>query len=273
MRSECYLCGGTDPQVVAAIDKWRILRCAECGLGWLDPWPEVSQLSELYDEAYFTDHRIMVAETDEQLAKKVADQASLVRFVRRYRGSGVLLDIGCASGYFIARAREAGYEVQGLEISEWAVRQGRDRLGLQITQGTIESCDFQPSSFDAITMLHVAEHLEDPVKSIAKIREWLKPDGVLVLACPNMGSFDARKYGADWAGWRIPYHLWHFSPRSLSGILDRAGFRTICVRTEPSRWIKEKVRSIPIVSISRNIVSAFFSGRDMRLVAEWDTVT
>jgi len=267
MTPECNLCGAADARVMLSAGEWRVLKCPHCELGWLDPKPDARRLAELYDEDYFTRHKIMTSDDDEQLARKVAGQRSWVNFVRRHKKVGSLLDIGCASGYLLARAREVGYEVRGIEVSEWAVQQGRERLGLDIRQSTIESADFAPASFDVITMLHVVEHLEEPVNNLIKVREWLKPDGVLIVACPNTNSFDAAKYGAEWTGWSIPYHIWHFTPKSLGIILNRARYEVTAVQTLPSKWVKDKLRRIPVVGLTRNIVCRWFSGRDMRLAA------
>ncbi|MHB1190363.1 MAG: class I SAM-dependent methyltransferase, partial [Armatimonadota bacterium] len=168
--------------------------------------------------------------------------------------------------HFSAAARDAGFDVRGIEISEWAVKEGIQRLDLEIEQGVIESVDY-PAAFDAVTMWHVVEHFEDPVASLAKVREWLAPGGLLVIECPNSGSFDAERYDTEWAGWRIPYHLWHFTPKSLAAVLERAGYEVVRVQTTRSLWIKEKIRKIPVLSIARTPISACFTGRDMRIVA------
>lgn len=266
MMPNCYLCGCADTRTVETIGEWRILKCTNCDLGWLDPRPE-STSDELYGREYFSQHRIMTAETDEELAAKVAAQGSRVRFIRRYRDVGRLLDIGCASGHFLARARESSYVVQGLETSEWAVQEGRKRLGLDIEQGTVETAEFEEASFDVITLWHVVEHLDDPIRSLSTVLGWLKPGGALVLECPNSGSFDAGKYGPEWPGWSIPYHLWHFTPRSLSAVLDRAGYEVVGIQTLPSQWLRERLRRIPLLGLARILICPLFTGRDMRLVA------
>ena len=266
MTSTCYLCGPADARVIMTIDEWRILKCPICGLGWLDHRPE-SASEELYGREYFSQHRIMTAETDEELAAKTTSQGSRVRFMRRYKGTGSLLDIGCASGHFLARARESGYVVQGLETSEWAVQEGRKRLGLDIEHGTVETAGFEKASFDLVTMWHVVEHLDDPIQSLSTVLGWLKQEGILVIECPNIGSFDAAKYGPKWSGWSMPYHLWHFAPRSLSAVLDRAGFDVMRIQTTPSQWLRERLRRIPLLGLARNLICPLFTGRDMRLVA------
>lgn len=263
-RSVCAICGGIEGALVVSLGEWRVLRCQQCGLGRLDPRPDAT--SQQYGEEYFAENKIMTADTDEELARKVAGQRSRARFIKRYMPSGHLLDIGCASGYFLARAREEGYRVRGIEVSKWAVQEGRNRLELEIDEGTTENLDFPAGTFDIVTMWHVLEHVERPIEAISKVRGWLRKDGILVIECPNMESFDARRQGERFA-WRIPYHLWHFTPRSLAEILHRSGYEVLRTETMRSQWMRDTLRRVPVVGLLRNPKAALFSGRDMRLVA------
>jgi hypothetical protein len=52
----------------------------------------------------------------------------------------------------------------------------------------------------------------------------LAPRGVLVVAVPNYTSFDAQKYGAYWAAYDVPRHLWHFSPDTMQRFGAKHGF-------------------------------------------------
>lgn len=264
-QSVCAICGGTEGGLVIAFGEWRVLRCPKCDLGRLDPKPDMA--SQQYGEEYFAEHRIMTAGTDDELARKIAGQRSRVNFIKRYKPSGQLLDIGCASGYFLARAREEGYGVHGIEVSEWAVQEGRSRLGLEIDKGNTDDVDFPDGSFDIITMWHVIEHVEQPIEALSEVRRWLKQDGLLVIECPNMDSFDARRCGKDWRGWSIPYHLWHYTPASLAMMLQRSGYEVLHTEKLRSQWIRDTLRRVPIVGLLRNPISSLFSGRDMRMVA------
>lgn len=263
----CAICGGSESVPVISLGEWRVLRCPRCNLGRLDPWPDSAVGSEKYGPEYFAEHKIMTSETDDELARKIAGQRSRVEFLRRHKSAGSLLDIGCASGYFLARAREKGFEAHGIEVSEWAVQEGRKRLGLDIDQGTTDDLEFAAGSFDVVTMWHVLEHVEKPVETLVRIRGWLKQDGVLVLECPNMDSFDARRYGAQWRGWSLPYHVWHYTPESLAAVVQESGYEVVHAESLRSEWIRDTLRRVPVVGILRNPLAAMFTGRDMRLVA------
>ena len=57
-----------------------------------------------------------------------------------------------------------------------------------------------------------------------KVREWLRPGGIYCLNLPNINSWEARLFGSYWYGLEMPRHLTHFSPTSLSNVMESPGF-------------------------------------------------
>lgn len=141
------------------------------------------------------------------------------------RKPGRLLDVGCGNGVFLFRARDAGWQVEGLEPDLAAAAAAR-RSGLAVTDGTLET--FAPTGqFDAITASHVIEHVHDPRRFLEQIIALLRPGGQLWLATPNAHSFGRRWYGPYWRGLEPPRHMTVLSPKALVLLLQRAGFSDI----------------------------------------------
>lgn len=84
--------------------------------------------------------------------------------------------------------------------------------------------DFEPDSFDVITLWHVMEHLEPLNEVWETLNSLLTEKGVLIVAVPNCSSYDARKYGAYWAAYDVPRHLWHFTPGTIQQLGSKHGF-------------------------------------------------
>ncbi len=74
-------------------------------------------------------------------------------------------------------------------------------------------------------MWHVLEHLPDPAAAIARAAELLRPGGRLLVSVPNVDSLQARLGGERWFHLDLPRHLFHFGPRSLSAMVERAGLQ------------------------------------------------
>ena len=132
-----------------------------------------------------------------------------------------LLDVGAHVGVFVEVARERGWDAWGVEPSRWAVEQGRKR-GLNMIQGTLHGAEFDSASFDVVTMWDVVEHLPDPMGDIREALRILKPGGILCLHTIDVESRFARLMGKRWP-WLVEMHMYFFSPRTLSAMVERAG--------------------------------------------------
>ena len=128
-----------------------------------------------------------------------------------------LLDAGAGRGRFVAAARAAGYHALGIEPSPRA-------QAAYVEPVAIEDASFTEGSFDAVTLWHVAEHLDDPGAALARIGRWLRPGGVLLLGVPNLGSLQARIGGPRWYHLDVPRHRVHFTVAGARALLARSGF-------------------------------------------------
>lgn len=79
--------------------------------------------------------------------------------------------------------------------------------------------------FDAAVMLDVIEHVQDPGAALAALHAAMRPGAPLLITTGDFGSLLARVMGRRWRLMTPPQHLWFFSPRTLSALLARHGFR------------------------------------------------
>lgn len=169
-----------------------------------------------------------------------------------------VLDVGCGLGYFVRHAQEHGAEAYGCELSPAAVRYARERLGLKtVRQGPVEELDYEPDSFDLITLWDVIEHLTDPLPLVTALRGLLRSDGALFVQTPNV-EFHLRSARARrWLGLGGPElmeprdHMNNFSQGTLTALLTRAGFRD--VRYEILKPVDSLglARAVPLVAAKR----------------------
>ncbi|MFV1978959.1 MAG: class I SAM-dependent methyltransferase [Myxococcota bacterium] len=143
--------------------------------------------------------------------------------------SGKALEVGCGSGRLLAQLAAAGWEVVGLEPSQATVDRIRRQTNLEIFHGAIDSAEFSDDSFDLVAAIMVLEHLHDPLGDLKKMRRWLRPGAHLMGSVPNCASWEFRYFGPEWYALQVPTHLFHYTPDTLSAMLQQAGFYRIAV--------------------------------------------
>jgi len=129
--------------------------------------------------------------------------------------------------------RSLGFDVVGLEINDAAREYSMDKFDLTVFPPSVFEKDELRQKFDVVTMWHVLEHIYDLESYLTKIRTILNDDGHLVLGLPNPLSFDAKHYGTHWAGYDVPRHLWHFTPKDIKFICDKYGFDLVSKKRMP----------------------------------------
>jgi SAM-dependent methyltransferase len=157
---------------------------------------------------------------------------AVVRRPARTRGDRPqrVLDIGCGGGRFLAHLAASGWECHGTELTARTAARAAEYPGIRLRTGPLTTEAYPAGYFDVISLWHVLEHLPDPDRTLRDCRRWLAPDGVLTLAVPNFDSWQARLFRGDWFHLDPPFHLFHFSPRSLETCLEANGFRATEVR-------------------------------------------
>lgn len=201
----------------------QLVRCRNCEMIYESPrYPEATIL-----QGYMTSQE---AGHDSQYPMRVRSfYRALVKNAARLPPPGAkLLDIGTAGGAFLDAAREYGYDAFGLEPSADLVARGKAR-GLQIEQGTIDRHAFAPASFDMVCLWDVIEHLCEPRAALVQIKALLKPNGVLLINFPDIGTMQAKLAGKRlW--WILSVHLHQFTQRSIREICRRSGFEVFQFR-------------------------------------------
>jgi SAM-dependent methyltransferase len=167
---------------------------------------------------------------------------------------GRLLDIGCALGFFLEVARDHGWEVTGVEISSFAANWARENLSLEVLTGSFLDFDFEPESFDVVTLFFVAEHFQNVEKLIEKVWQVLKKGGLVVLSIPNRGGISYRFNRKSYIEGHPGDHYFDTSVRNLVRFLRSYGFRkkrVVATGIHPERLLGKSgvERSKPLLKL------------------------
>ena len=132
----------------------RVVRCRRCRLVYTNPRLSQETLRQGYAGSVDTDY------AEEDSSRSINAHMAL-RTIRKFARAGRLLDVGCATGYFLNAAR-LDFEVHGIEPSSWAADHARQRLKLEIQHGNLEDVTLPAGSLDVVSMNDVIEHFSDP---------------------------------------------------------------------------------------------------------------
>jgi SAM-dependent methyltransferase len=145
-------------------------------------------------------------------------------------GTGRLLEIGAASGNYLARMQRLGWAVTGVETDAASAERAARRTGARVLQRDIASVVFERSEqFDLICAWMVFEHLHDPVVAFRRCLSWLKPGGWLAFSVPDCGNWQFRTFRTNWFALQLPTHLYHFSAPLLQEIVGSCGYEAVTI--------------------------------------------
>ncbi|MBN9295685.1 MAG: methyltransferase domain-containing protein [Filimonas sp.] len=267
----CPACGsGAIKPVLEAEDytvsheTFSIWECDACTLRFTQNVPALQDIGKYYQSAAYVSH----SDTKKGLINRLyhivrnytlQSKRKLVETVTR-KSSGSLLDIGAGTGAFAATMKAGGWQITGLEPDDIARTNARNQHGLEL-QSPDRLFQLPANSFDIITMWHVLEHVHSLHEYLDTFGKILKQDGHILIAVPNYTSGDAQQYGAYWAAYDVPRHLYHFSPKSMQLLLAKHGFT---VTEHKPMWFDSyyvSMLSEQYKNGKSNLPGAFFAGR------------
>ena len=246
--------------------QWILKKCVnhQCETHWLDPAPHPDYLYKLY-EAYSTHVTANIAPPlpdtlpvriqrsylqhrygyDQRLKgywKRLwwlayiypawKDMQDTRVFYIPYRSNADFLDVGCGNGNAMISMRSLGWRVHGIDTDDQAVIAGK-KMGLEIDCGTLDSVKYPDSSFDAILLTNVIEHVPNPQETLKECYRILRPGGSITLITPNGGGLGLVLFGKNWRGLETPQHLQIFTKNSLATLCSKAGYTQINSFTSP----------------------------------------
>jgi 2-polyprenyl-3-methyl-5-hydroxy-6-metoxy-1,4-benzoquinol methylase len=227
----CHVCGGARVYYLFSASDYRVVRCDECGLVFLNPQPSDEELGRIYGADYFLGSE---DEAGRQAVREIKQATARLYLseIRRYHGpeTGRLLEIGCGDGDFLALAETAGWRVTGIEYASAACETARRRLkNGEVRCGELQRMNLPGGQFDLCVISDVLEHVRSPLEFLREIHRVLKPGGTLFVATPSIDSWSARFLKQKWMEFKVE-HLTYFNRQTLQTALFKSGFREVIVQ-------------------------------------------
>ncbi len=240
-KIKCVGCLSLSKKFFGKKSAFSLYKCLDCGMVSLYEKPNSS--SAVYDAEYFSGGSrgfgyVNYDEDKEPMRDGFKKYLKIIE--KSLRGKGKLFDVGAATGFFMSLAKDAGFDVSGVELSSFAAGKARDK-GFDVKTGMLKDVVFDSGTYDAVTLLDVVEHMPDPEEDIRIVSRMLRAGGVLVANTPDSGSLYARIMGIKWHLVVPPEHIHYFNEKSICLLLERNGFEVQMVTRIGKKFTVEYV--------------------------------
>jgi SAM-dependent methyltransferase len=160
--------------------------CDECGLVFQWYRMDESEMTKYYAGQY----RATVQGGDDDVTDRVlTEQTARVKYLLPelpFESVKKHLDIGASTGLFMQAIKDK-YECEtlGIEPGE-KYRYYAKKNGLKILSDLDVLHKEHENAFDLITIIHVLEHLVDPVRMLVRLHDYIAKDGRLLIEVPHL---------------------------------------------------------------------------------------
>ncbi|MGH9412752.1 MAG: class I SAM-dependent methyltransferase [Terriglobales bacterium] len=253
----CPFCRSLQTRVICLrthVDRsWALARCSACGLHFTTPPPQLSDLARFYACGYHT------GLCHPGVAERVFGRkfSRYCAWIRQFVRSGRSLDVGCSTGLLPRLLQQSGFAAEGIELNSESAAWGRAHYGVVIRNQPIESGEYEPESYDLVTLTDVLEHTIHPLTSLRAVHRIVKPGGCVLITFPDIRSLESRYYqtvarvlGRSWL-WctcHVPLHTWEFTRPTAIATFTAAGFELAGFRR--SQPPVQHADSLPLLLLS-----------------------
>ena len=228
----CPVCAGREFRPVMQVDSHPVVRCTRCGLQLTNPQPSDAELAAIYGPNYVLVENDAAGEAMVLQSKRAtADHYLDVLAAAGVPTRGQLLEIGCGQGNFLRQAANRGFDVTGVEYSQFACERARANLEERgrVLQGEITVLSGEAAAYDVCVLCDVIEHVRDPALFLREIIRLLRPGGILLVVTPSLASWSARFLGSRWMEYKAE-HLFYYAPDTLRRQLAGEGYEKISIQ-------------------------------------------
>ncbi len=232
ITAPCNLCHSDDFTVlygpgVAQVN--QIVRCKTCGLMYANPRREADHvdMASWPDDPNWDPAREIPQRFEKEILQ-VRDYASTRALVNRlHPGRGKLVEVGSSLGFALEAFRKDGWDVLGVDPDRNGCRHAGAKLSIPTINSILEDARLPSDSVDVVVMLHVIEHVPDPVGTLREINRVLRPGGHLVLETPRYDTLSFRLLGRRERSLSCNGHIFFFTTDSLRRACTLAGFEIV----------------------------------------------
>ena len=228
---DCPLCGKNDFNKLDDDKGLSVVKCKNCNLIYTNPRAKNAEENYFGDADIFY-HEAMLIFKGKKPHHRDRNYEYEIEKIKKIKRTGKLLDVGTNMGFFLRKAREAGYETEGVEPSEALSRIARDNWNLKIHTTFLENATLPKNNYDVITLIDVFEHVTNPKELLNTCYDLLKKDGIIAIKVPNgdynhfkmkLGRLSGKDKNMDI--WDCFEHVVFYTPQTFKKMVESCGYK------------------------------------------------
>lgn len=223
---QCDICSERAVDIIWRVDCYNIVRCPRCGLVYADVDEE--NIMNAYEFDYYK-----LVYPDYESDKNIHERNSikLLDEIEKTHGPGSLIEIGSAFGFFLSIAKRRGWKTYGYELSQYASSIARHKYGQNVSTENFLTAAID-RKVEVVCMFDTIEHLLRPSQYIEKANRVLKEKGALIITTGDLSSTMARITGRRWRMIIPPLHVYYYSRKTITRLLEENGFQVLYISSE-----------------------------------------
>ena len=175
-------------KILKKIGKSKVIDCKSCKFIHVIPLPTKMESSKHYKKKYYTKIKpnyIKKYEKEIDYWNLIFDEKLNFLSDKISMKKKSMFDLGSGAGYFLKRAKEKGWEVNGVEPNSIAANHSK-KIGVPVINDFFENLDIKTMKrFNAINLFDVLEHVPEPIELLKKCKTLLEYKGIIVIEVPN----------------------------------------------------------------------------------------
>ena len=227
----CPLCDGNAYEKLYTERGLSVVRCNSCELIYTNPRARSAEQNYFGEaDVFFEEARLIFK--GKKVHHRDRNYEYELRKIKQVKSKGKLLDVGTNMGFFLRKAREFGFETEGVEPSPSLAKIATEQWGLKIHNGFLQDVNLPSKSYDIITLIDVFEHVTEPKELLQKCHQLLKDDGIAVIKVPNGDYNHTKQKLAAMSGkasvmdiWDCYEHVVFYTPTTFAKMAASCGFK------------------------------------------------
>jgi len=226
--STCPICKSNQTTMISEKLRYesprKVYECKGCGLVFLYPQMAAEEERIFYEKEYGEIFSNEKGTTPAKLFEsRLPDARMYFEWTRDHlEKTHNCLELGCASGYFLATIKDHVGSISGIE-THGLLKEYCKNIGI-CTFNSLDEC--QDEQFDRVFMFFLLEHVGNPANFLRAVKRVLKSRGKLIIVVPNIDDALMKLYDipAFKSFYFTPAHQFYYSKNTLSQVITLAGF-------------------------------------------------